>query len=276
MAVPTVLKISRAAAVLIVGVGALAACGSDDGGRISADSPAPRTSAPNDASDGAPAGDARLVLRSKQSGGFAGLGGPGSVPDFSLFSDGRAIVSEPKGAVPVLREYRLTPAALAKLLADARAAGLERSRSIGEGDQIADGITLEISMGRATTRILQPESRPDPAARFAKRLDPSGWAPGDLAAKPRVYEPAAVAAIAGESLNGTGRTLDWTLAPLGKGEQAAGGLCTVLKGRDAQTARKVVGAEQIGTGWRSQGKVYSVRLRPLLPDESTCKDAARA
>src|SRR5690348_9910367 len=60
-----------------------------------------------------------LVLRTTTSGGFAGLGGPGALPDFSLYRDGRAIVSGTG-----LTEYHLTRQALRRLVAEASAAGL--------------------------------------------------------------------------------------------------------------------------------------------------------
>ncbi|QXJ24649.1 hypothetical protein AGRA3207_006019 [Actinomadura graeca] len=219
-------------------------------------SAAPSTAPPADKD---PAGE-HLVLRWRETGGFVGKGGPGSLPDFSLYSTGRAVVAS--GGDPV--EYRLKPAALRRLLDEARAAGLGRSHTTGSG-QVADAITLEFTFGDATTKIIQPESQSDPAVRFRERLDPRGWPAADLAAPRRSYSPARVAILAGEGADGTVKS--WPLSPLGKGEQSAGGICTLAPAAKVPDTRP-------GIAWRSQGKTYSVRLRPLLPGESTCRDIA--
>ena len=161
-----------------------------------------------------------------------------------------------------LVEYRLKPAALQRLLNEARAAGLNRSHTTGS-DQIADAITLEFTLGQAHTKIIQPEAQSDPAVAFRKRLDPRGWPAADLAAPRKTYFPARVAVLAGETAGGTVK--NWPLSPLGKGEQAAGATCTLAPAAKVPDTRP-------GIIWRSQGKTYSVRLRPLLPGESTCRD----
>ncbi|XVQ12896.1 hypothetical protein ACQP1W_10180 [Spirillospora sp. CA-255316] len=266
--------IDRGVAAVLIGAGALVACGGQEQGQA-AGTPSARAD-PGRASGGG----GGLVLRWRMTGGIAGLGGPGSLPEFSLYGDGRAIASQRTGAsapLPVQREYRLTPRALRRLLDEARAAGLDRSRTIGSG-RVADAMVLEITMGAARTRIEQPEGRPGlPAVRFWKRLEPQGWPQADQAAPPRHYRSASVAVLAGESPAAPGQDVsDWPLdRPLGRGEQAAGGLCAVVTGEDRDTAVKHVATARADHRWRSGGKVYSVRLRPLLPDERTCGDVAR-
>ncbi|MFI0373116.1 hypothetical protein ACH35V_35090 [Actinomadura sp. 1N219] len=201
-------------------------------------------------------------MRWRKTGGIAGFGGPGSVPDFSLYSTGRAIVAA-DGPQAALTEYRLKPEALQRLQDEARKAGLGRTHMVGSDQQIMDAITIVFTMGDATTRIVQPESQGGPEAAFLKRLDPNGWAPSDQAAPPRPYEPSKTAVLAGETSGGTVKK--WPLGPLGEGEQAAGAICTLAP------AEKVPATKPDVT-WRSEGKTYSVRLRPLLPAESTCKD----
>ena len=112
--------------------------------------------------------------------------------------------------------------------------------------------------------------------RFWKRLRPEGWAPGDQATPARGYRAERVAVLSGESRAvDVRRVSDWPLSrPLGRGEQAAGGVCTVLTGRDRDTVVDHVSTASPGHRWRSGGKVYSVRLRPLLPEERTCRDIA--
>ncbi|MFC5752019.1 hypothetical protein [Actinomadura rugatobispora] len=263
--------IDRGVAAILIGAGALVACGGqerDQGAAAPSARPDPGR---------APGGP---VLRWRMTGGFAGLGGPGSLPEFSLYGDGRAIASARTGSaapLPVLREYRLTAQALRRLLDEARAAGLDRPRTIGSG-RVADAMILEISMGAARTRIEQPEGQPGlPAVRFWKRLDPQGWPRADQAAPPRHHRSARVAVLAGESPAAPGQDVsDWPLnRPLGRGEQAAGGLCSVVAGEDRDTAVKHVATAGTDHRWRSGGRVYSVRLRPMLPEERTCRDVAR-
>ncbi|SFO65624.1 MULTISPECIES: hypothetical protein [Actinomadura] len=236
---------------------ALTACGDDGSGTAGPSPSSPGASSP--AKD-SPAGE-RLVLRRRQTGGIAGLGGPGSVPEFSLYSTGRAVVSS-QGR---LTEYRLKPDALRRLLDEARAAGLGRSHTVGS-DRIADAIITVVGMGGATTRIIQPESQAGPEARFLKRLDPAGWPAADQAAEPRPYAPERTAVLAGPTTGG-GTVKTWPLDPLGKGAQVAGAICTLAP-------PKRIPATGPDIAWRSEGETYSVRLRPLLPGESSCRDLA--
>ena len=201
-----------------------------------------------------------LVLRWRTTGGIAGIGGPGSVPDFSLYSTGRAVAASHGG----LTEYHLKPDALRRLLAEARAAGLDRAHTVGS-DRIADAIITVVTLGGATTRIVQPESQTAPEARFLKKLDPSGWPASDQSARPKPYTPKKTAVLAGETAAGPAK--EWPLHPLGDGVRVAGAVCTL-----APPAK--VPATKPGTTWRSEGKTYSVRLRPLLPTESSCRDLA--
>ncbi|TYB46822.1 hypothetical protein [Actinomadura chibensis] len=233
-----------------------------------ASSPSPTASPTASPVDQSPAGE-KLVLRWRRTGGFAGVGGPGSVPEFSLYSSGRAIVAsgaapggQPRGG---LTEYRLKPEAVRPLLDGARAAGLGRSHTVGS-ERIADALITVVTMDGATTRIIQAESQSGPEARFLKRLDPAGWPASDQAAKPKPYEPAKTAVLAGETA-ATGTVKAWPLAPLGDGVREAGALCTLAPARKVPATRPDI-------GWRSEGKTYSVRLRPLLPAESSCRDIA--
>jgi hypothetical protein len=207
-------------------------------------------------------------------GGFAGVGGPGSFPEFSLYGDGRAVVSGKGGGQPM--EYRLKPEALTRLMNEARAAGLDHSQTIGP-ENIADAMILQITMGDAKTRVVQPESQTVPITRFWKRLDPAGWTKEDQASPVRPYVPAKVALLAGQTGGTEGEnTRPFTLAPLGRGEQAAGGRCTVVSGDKAAEAIRLSRSAKPVTQWRNEGKVYSLRFRPMLPDEKTCADVAKS
>lgn len=214
------------------------------------------------ASPGFGSGDA-LVLRVRTSGGFAGLGGPGSMPDFSLYGDGRAITG---GAHPT--EYHLTREAFERLVADASRAGLATPHTTGN-PRVADAmykVVTFVTGGRArTTRIIEGGGDPtDPAARFLARLVPARWPRGDQSADPRPYQPARVAVLAVASPGQNGPT--WPFKPLGSGIRVGTRTCTLLTGTDVARVQRVAGRPQ----WRDGGQTFRVTIRPLLPDERDC------
>ena len=206
-----------------------------------------------------------LVLRTRTTGGIAGLGGPGTMPDFSLYGDGRAITGGPHPT-----EYRLTQPALRRLVAEASKAGLAEPRTVDD-PHIADAtykVITFVAGGRPrTTKVIQEGGHSgDPAVRFLPRLVPSSWPPGDQAGAPRPYEPRRVAVLAA-SAPGDGSTAPkWPLRPLGTGTQVGGRTCAVLTGGEAAKARRLTGRPE----WRDHGRTYRVTVRPLLPDESGC------
>jgi hypothetical protein len=217
-------------------------------------------------SPGIGSGDA-LVLRTMTSGGIAGLGAPGTMPEFSLYGDGRAITGGPR---PM--EYHLTWPALRRLVADAQKAGLATPRT-ADNPRVADAMYKVITFvtgGRArTTKVIQGGGDPsDPAVRFLPRLVPANWPKSDQSAPPRGYHPARVAVLAGVQ-PGEATAPKWPLRPLASGTRVGARECTVLTGADvAKAQRLATGADQ----WRDQGTTYRVVFRPLLPDERDCAD----
>jgi len=208
-------------------------------------------------------GDA-LVLRTVTSGGIAGLGGPGTLPDFSLYGDGRAITG---GTHPM--EYHLTRQALHRLVADASKAGLATPRT-ADNPRIADAMYKVITFvtgGRArTTKIIQGGGRADDrAASFLPRLVPANWPRGDQAADPRAYRPKRVAVLAFAS-PGEGTAAKWPLRPLTPGTPVGGRTCTLLTGADVAKAERLAGR----SAWQDHGRTFRVAIRPLLPDEPDC------
>jgi hypothetical protein len=220
----------------------------------------------------------RLVLRWRMTGGLAGRGGPGTAPDFSLYADGRAIVPERSGTSPSFREYRLTPAALRRVVEEAEGIGLDRPRRhVASG--VADAFTLSISFGRAETSIdLYGDGESDPAARFAReRLTPDRWPAGDQAVPVRPYEPERLAVMArvSDRADGGRTSARWPFGPIGQGTPVLGAQCTVIGGPDARRATRLLpGDRPDARRWISGGRTYAVRARPLLPDERTCADLA--
>ncbi|MDN3357021.1 hypothetical protein [Actinomadura sp. DC4] len=205
-----------------------------------------------------------LVLRTMTSGGIAGLGAPGSMPDFSLYGDGRAIAGRTH---PM--EYHLTPPALRRLVADASKAGLATPRTV-DNPNIADAMYKVITFvtgGRArTTRVIQGGGPADDAAvRFLPRLDPAGWPRGDQSAAPKPYHPKRLAVLAVASA-GESSGAPWPFKPLTAGTPLGGRTCTVLTGGDVAKAEALADRPE----WRYHGRTYRVTLRPLLPDEQNC------
>jgi hypothetical protein len=209
-----------------------------------------------------------LVLRTKTTGGIAGLGGPGTMPEFSLYGDGRAITG---GAHPT--EYHLSAQALRRLVSDASKAGLATPRT-ADNPRIADAtykVITFVTGGRPrTTKIIQEGGRADdPAAAFLSRLVPANWPRDDQTTDTRPYRAARVAVLAGSSPD-TGDTAStapkWPFKPLATGTRVGALSCTVLTGRDVTKVQRVAGWPQ----WRDHGQTYRVTVRPLLPDERDC------
>jgi hypothetical protein len=272
---------------LITGFVLLTGCGSASGTPGDSHSRPPATaggSAPGSSAGSAPAGQDghRLVLRGWISGGIAGRGGAGTLPEFSLYDDGSAIAPQGGLSGPVRpTEYRLTPTALQGLLSEAHAAGLARSRTV-DRPGVADATYLTLMFragGRiATTRIIEVGTENDPAERFwRQQLHAQGTGNGiefpaaDLARDPAPYRPARLAVLASDIGQDTGESAkDWPLAPLNRGERVGGRSCTVLTGVELAKATQVLAADPRAR-WRSGGQTYLVSSRPLLPDEAGCR-----
>jgi hypothetical protein len=94
----------------------------------------------------------------------------------------------------------------------------------------------------------------------------------------RPYEPERLAVLAVEVPTADGRrsAARWPLSPVGQGAMVAGARCSVVSGPDLRTANRRSRTARPGTRWLSGGKTYVIRVRPLLPDESTCADLARS
>jgi hypothetical protein len=205
-----------------------------------------------------------LVLRAVTTGGIAGLGGLGTMPDFSLYGDGRAITG---GAHPM--EYHLTRQALRRLVAEASKAGLATPRTT-DNRNVADALYKVITFvtgGRArTTKIILDGGRADdPAARFLPRLVPANWPPGDQTGASRAYRPTHLAVLA---FAAPGETIaaKWPLKSLASGTPLAGRTCTVLSGGDVAKAQRLADRQE----WQDHGRRFRVTFRPLLPDEPDC------
>ncbi|RFU41964.1 hypothetical protein DZF91_09060 [Actinomadura logoneensis] len=253
------------ATAVLTGAALLTGCGTQTKVEGVRDYPATATPPIGQGGDG-------LVLRWRMTGGMAGRGGPWTVPDFSLYADGTAIVPG-KGPEARLQRYHLKQPVFQQLVAEARKAGLERSRRIGSDARIADAMVLRIWMGSAQTDVVMPEQHNVPATAVWKKLQPEQWPAGDQQSPPDVYQPEriAVSAFPSGDRPAPSGTVAWPLSPLGAGTKLPqGSFCTVYGGADAARVRKLAAKTPLGASFSSGGQVYSVQIRPLLPDEKSC------
>jgi hypothetical protein len=226
-----------------------------------------------------PTGAGVLVLRISLDPGFTGPADTGRVPEFSLYGDGRAIVSDRRrGALWTAREYYLTRAAYRRIYRDAYAAGLDQPRNIDQPAAVdAPTLTLVLlASGRPrTTTVTRPEHR-DPQrhqiAAFQHHLQPASWRPADLVFGPTGYRPTRLAVIATWSTTAAAapRSPSWPLQPLAAGTPLHGGLCTLYQGDLLTRAEQIAIHSTPATRWISGANAFYLAFRPLLPDETDC------
>nr|WP_157528973.1 hypothetical protein [Kibdelosporangium sp. MJ126-NF4]CEL21024.1 hypothetical protein [Kibdelosporangium sp. MJ126-NF4]CTQ95462.1 hypothetical protein [Kibdelosporangium sp. MJ126-NF4] len=205
-----------------------------------------------------PAGTA-VALRVEQFGGGPLPAGIVTFPDFVLYGDRTLIVADRDGP----REYHLTEDEFDTLYDRAQSAGLRTARTFDV--QAPDASTLEIvfgsDTGRAVTRIIAPDSDGGGDAGEivrAVRLVPDS----DLSSPYQRYQPRRIAVVAG-AMSSVPSSAVWPLRPLAEGIAFNAGRCTVYDAAEVDGIRSE-------TAWTSNGVVYQVRLRPLLPDEPDC------
>ena len=247
----------------------------------------------------APAGGA-LVLRVERVGGMTAPDQmPGPLPPVSVYADGRLISQGPQIAIypppalPNVQVQRLDPATVDGLVAEARAAGVRPGGDLGQPG-VADAVTTRITVtdgdGRDTVDVLAlSEARPDdprltPAQRqaratlaaFVQKLTDLSTARG--VPEPQPYRPESVAALARpyaappDGLPEPPAVVTWP-GPALPGAALAGTTgCVTVSGAAAGPVLAAAGSATTITPWRSGGRLWSVRVRPLLPDEGGCAD----
>ncbi|MEV1329383.1 hypothetical protein AB0J20_07380 [Micromonospora costi] len=210
-----------------------------------------------------PAGAAALVLRLTEWPGMVGPGGTAAIsPSFSLLGDGRLISrTGPPGGWPQMREDRVPPDGVRRLLRDATAVP---DRPAGNAPDAPVVRLVVVSTDGRRERTLP---RTD-AAVERLRATLAGYADGPAVP----FRPEAVAMVATPG-DAAEPARPWPLPTLA-GEPlsglAAGSTCLVLRDADLDTVRAAATA---GAGrWRSDGRVWQVAPRPLLPDETGCAD----
>ncbi len=262
-------------------------------------SPAP-TAAPTLAIDH-PTGATDVVLRMSTGGGFVA---PGfmltEVPEFTLYGDGTVVFRDP-AAVPVapvpddgvfrsapFKSARLTESQVQELLAFAIGpGGLGIARDMYEPGGIADAPSTTFTLNAdarhksVTVGALdfdQPQPGPDTAARTAFRTvaDRLRHLDQEIAAGP--FAPVGYRGIladgAGGVLTAPPHAWPWTFGPDGfkapADPSAFASLTRTLTADDvaALGISGIAGGAQSIALRTAGGKVYTLSLRPLLPDEN--------
>lgn len=191
----------------------------------------------------------------------------GQLPRFSLYGGGRVIVPAGGGdALRTAREYQLSADGYRDLMDRAYASRLDRSREVADPAQ-TDASLLVIKLrtphGVRTTRITAPDAGGEARERidtFVRRLPA---VPADAA----TYQPAAIAVLATGGVGADPAARRWPFDPLGQGTRTRQGVCTVLA-----AAGPLEGLGQEASRWSSEGRVFAVVGRPLLPGEHACQD----
>lgn len=278
----------RAATVAATGLILLAACAGQNAG---AGSPSPSSASP-----ALPRGDADdLVLRVESVGGFVPADRRvGEEPTISIYADGRAVFPGPVIAIfpgPALPNWQvgmLSPAQLSSLGAKAAAAGVVAGTDFGTPG-VADAPATRVTVGDVSVRAeaLQ-EAREDDAQLTAaqqqarKKLLAFVNELNDLTAglTPVAYRPTTLAGIVQPYQNDGDNSLPlpekiaWP-GPALPGEKILEGTeitCVLAMGPQLDAVWQAASKANTRTRWTSAGKTWSVRFRPLLPDETTCAD----
>ncbi len=274
----------------------------DPSARASPSAASPHEPGPGGASD-------ELVLRIDMGGGLAGPDQNAlSIPQVSVYADGRVISQGaqidiyPGPALPALSLSRLSPAGLARVLDEAAEAGLTGGdrhypmRGIADAHSTMFTVVIEGETHVVTAEALGLEAghedQFDATELQARRamiefqaalsyLPP--WLGTDVLADGLPYEFDELRIIARPGLppdepDLAQPDLEWPLPeplmsfgePYPMGEDAR---CGTVSGEDLQTLLPLVmNANQL-TRWESDGQLYELLLRPLLPDESGCPDS---
>lgn len=252
-----------------------------------------------------PAGANELVVRVHQEGGFVPIDYTiAAVPGFSLFGDGTAITSGPQieiypgPALPNLIATPLTDDGVEALLQAAIDAGLEKDGdhvdlgSVGISDMPTSVFTLVVDGTEHVTRVYalgalaeQPAGMSDEEWAIRQALetfagqvgDLRAWLPAGSVGEDAPYVPSAMRIFVGPytadpqlEQSEVAWPLDTDLASVGRPTDFDDRRCAVIDGSNLQTLWPLAEQANQLTPWTSEGGVYAIVFRPLLPDESGC------
>jgi hypothetical protein len=245
----------------------------------------------------------QLVLRVDTHGGFLPAGfALTHLPQFSLYADGLIVMQGaqiaiyPGPAISPVNSMRVDEEGLRRIAEAARRVGLDGPDRTYELPIVADAGTTTFTFvddgGRhvisAYALGMEDPSIPEDERKARAALldlqtklgNVSGWLPkGSLTAE-QPFENSRLAVIVsteppGEQLEQRELTwpLDRTIADLaGPVSGAQRFSCFALGGQDAERLGPLVARANELTPWESSGTTYWLRFRPLLPDESGCRE----
>ncbi|MGB2567838.1 hypothetical protein ACPFP2_05205 [Micromonospora citrea] len=286
----TTVSAVRGVAVLPLVLLATACAGQDDGDAGT------RPAAP------AYPGDA-VVLRIDHIGGFVTPATLATrLPSVAVYGDGRMITEGPVTlrypgpALPNVQVTKLDAGEVARIVEQARAAGVGTAGDLGT-PPVTDVPTTRFALLGATgveettaeaLDMVEAETGLSAAQRaareklraFARSLTDTATTQDGAATTP--YRPTALAAVAepwvANDEAGRQAEVAWPGpalpgAPLG----TAGDLsCVTVSGEQVQQVLDAAAGANAATPWTSGGKRWTLTLRPLLPDEADCGDLATA
>ncbi|AGL18422.1 hypothetical protein [Actinoplanes sp. N902-109] len=237
-----------------------------------------------------------LLVRVQQTGGFVSADQrAGRLPATSVYADGRVIFEGPVTAIypgpalPNVQVVAISPEQAQQFADQAVKAGVSKGTDFGRPG-VADAPATRITAGGQTVTVeALGEARTDDP----RLTDAQKQARTELKAfldtldkvksgAPVAYEPTAVAAVVGvyhdpgDTTVEKPRTVAWP-GPALPGAVLAkntGLTCVTATGDQASAVLDAAARANAATPWSSGGKVWSVRLRPLLPDETSCADLA--
>lgn len=241
-----------------------------------------------------------VVLRVSYEGGMLPAGTIPELPFWSLYGDGRVITRGPEPAIfpgqalPNVQVGTVTSDTVERIAAAARAAGVDGEQRDYGDPPVADASTtvfrLSDEHGTVETKVYALAEGDDTLANdprrklrdFLRRLtaaEPDGGF--GAVSDEQAYDPAAVAVYAttyrepdaGADLEP--QEVAWTGADPATGADTRAGRCLLLTGDALAKALPSFRQANALTRWRAGSAAWAFRLRPLLPDESTCADGLR-
>ena len=284
-----------AAALLVASVGACSSSPAPSGTPAGTGSPTTTpTSVPSPTIAGLqhPTGARDIVLRFEESGGFVPVEFLAtSAPSFTLYGDGTAVFRDPTAMPPASNDsimrstpfmtVRLDEEAIQALLNEALGPG---ALAIAKGPYMGNmadvpSSTFTIAIGGETKQVsvmgLSPESHEQDKAiitaiaAFAQKLN----AFGSTVTGARPYEPSAFRGVINLIDQPFGKVIDWPWTDLTPADFTSGENQFLQTHVLTPAQVQAVGIADVSGGMsglslQSKGRVYTLSLRPLLPDET--------
>jgi len=242
-----------------------------------------------------PADANSLVIRVESFGGFVPAEqNVGRIPAVSVYGDGRLITLGPTSMIyparslPNIQQQMLTPEFVQNLVRQGQEAGVRNGADFGSPN-IADAPSTRVTVGDQSVDVVAlSEARPtDPRLSEAQRTARTklaayvkqikGLTAAEGVAEPVAYQPTAVAVLAHkyvtpQSSDPAAKPQAWT-GPALPGEMLNENIgigCVAATGADKDKVLAAAADSTVITPWTSAGNQWSIKFRPLLPDEQGC------